>query len=177
MSIPNYGIAEIKKELQHLDNSQLTELCLRLVRYKKENKELTGYLLFDADNERAFIDALMAESGLMFSQLPYNNYQLAKSLRKILRLLGKYIKFMASSEAEVEVLINFCRNYVQYVDKRASSTYKPLRLIFTRQLDKIRKSITKLHEDLQFDYSQDFNNMVGEAEEKLRWLNMNDYLL
>jgi len=53
MSIPNYGIAEIKKELQHLDNTQLTELCLRLVRYKKENKELTGYLLFDADNERA----------------------------------------------------------------------------------------------------------------------------
>ena len=177
MSLPNYGIAEIKKELQHLDNTQLTELCLRLVRYKKENKELTGYLLFDADNERAFIDSLMAENGLMFSQLPYNNYQLAKSLRKILRLLGKYIKFMASSEAEVEVLINFCRNYVQYVDKRASSSYKPLRLIFTRQLDKIRKSITKLHEDLQFDYSQDFNTMVGEAEEKLRWLNMNDYLL
>ena len=177
MSLPNYGIAEIKKELQHLDNTQLTELCLRLVRYKKENKELTGYLLFDADNERAFIDSLMAENGLMFSQLPYNNYQLAKSLRKILRLLGKYIKFMASGEAEVEVLINFCRNYVQYVDKRASSSYKPLRLIFTRQLDKIRKSITKLHEDLQFDYSQEFNNMVGEAEEKLRWLNMNDYLL
>jgi hypothetical protein len=177
MSLPNYGIAEIKKELQHLDNAQLTELCLRLVRYKKENKELTGYLLFDADHERAFIDSLMAENGLMFSQLPYNNYQLAKSLRKILRLLGKYIKFMASSEAEVEVLINFCRNYVQYVDKRASSSYKPLRLIFTRQLDKIRKSITKLHEDLQFDYSHDFNNMVGEAEEKLRWLNMNDYLL
>jgi len=177
MSIPNYGIAEIKKELQHLDNTQLTELCLRLVRYKKENKELTGYLLFDADNERAFIDSLTAEIGLMFSQLPYNNYQLAKSLRKILRLLGKYIKFMASNEAEVEVLINFCRNYVQYVDKRASSSYKPLRLIFTRQLDKVRKAITKLHEDLQFDYSQDFNNMVGEAEEKLRWLNMNDYLL
>lgn len=177
MSLPNYGIAEIKKELQHLDNTQLTELCLRLVRYKKENKELTGYLLFDADNERAFIDSLMAENGLMFSQLPHNNYQLAKSLRKILRLLGKYIKFMASSEAEVEVLINFCRNYVQYVDKRASSSYKPLRLIFTRQLDKIRKSITKLHEDLQFDYSQEFNHMVGEAEEKLRWLNMNDYLL
>lgn len=177
MSLPNYGIAEIKKELQHLDNAQLTELFLRLVRYKKENKELTGYLLFDADNERAFIDSLMAENGLMFSQLPYNNYQLAKGLRKILRILGKYIKFMASSEAEVEVLINFCHNYVQYVDKRASSSYKPLRLIFTRQLDKIRKSITKLHEDLQFDYSQEFNNMVGEAEEKLRWLNMNDYLL
>ena len=177
MSIQTYGVAEIKKELQHLDNAQLAELCLRLVRYKKENKELTGYLLFDAGNERAFIDSLIAEIGFMFSQLPHNNYQLAKNLRKILRIAGKYIKFMGSAEAEIEVLISFCRNYVQYVDRRASSTYKPLRLIFTRQLDKIRKSITKLHEDLQFDYSQDFNVLAGEAEEKLKWLNMNDYLL
>ena len=176
MSIQTYGVAEIKKELQHLDNTQLIELCLRLVRYKKENKELTGYLLFDADNERAFIDSLIAEVGFMFSQLPHNNDQLAKSLRKILRVINKYVKFMASKEAEIELLINFCRNYIQYVDKRASS-YKPLRLILTRQLDKINKAIAKLHEDLQFDYSQDFNSMVGEADEKLKWVNMNDYLL
>ena len=176
MSIPSYGVAEIKKELQHLDNAQLTELCLRLVRYKKENKELTGYLLFNADNERAFIDNLIAENGFMFSQLPHNNYQLAKSLRKILRFLNKYVKFMSSKEAEIELLISFCHNYIQYVDRRSSS-YKPLRLILTRQLDKIRTAITKLHEDLQFDYSQDFNDMVGEAEDKLKWLNMNDYLL
>src|ERR1700761_6968132 len=176
MSIQTYGVAEIKKELQHLDQARLTELCLRLVRHKKENKELTGYLLFDADNEHAFIESLVAENGFMFSQLPHNNYQLAKSLRKILRFLNKYIKFMGSAQAEIELLISFCRNYIQYVDRRAAS-YKPLRLILTRQLDKIRKAITKLHEDLQYDYSQDYNAMVGEAEEKLKWLNMNDYLL
>ncbi|MDB5136653.1 MAG: hypothetical protein JWP37_3256 [Mucilaginibacter sp.] len=176
MSIKIYGVQDIKKELQHLDNSQLMELCLRLVRHKKENKELTAYLLFDADNEQAFIESLVAENGFMFSQLPHNNYQLAKSLRKILRFLNKYIKFTASKQAEIELLINFCRNYIQYVDKRAS-TYKPLRLLLTRQLEKIQKTIAKLHEDLQFDYSQDFNAMVGEAEEKLKWLNMNDYLL
>jgi hypothetical protein len=177
MSIQTYGVQDIKKELQHLDNTQLVELCLRLVRYKKENKELTGYLLFDADNERAFIDSLIAESGFMFSQLPHNNYQLAKSLRKILRVINKYLKFMGSKEAEIELLINFCRNYIQYIDRRASSSYKPLRLILTRQLDKISNAIAKLHEDLQFDYSQDFNAMVGEADEKLKWVNMNDYLL
>jgi hypothetical protein len=171
-----YGLQDIKKELQHLDNAQLVELCLRLVRHKKENKELAAYVLFDADNEHAFTESLIAESGFMFSQLPYNNYQLAKSLRKILRFLNKYIKFTASKQVEIEVMINFCKNYAQYVDKRASS-YKPLRLILTRQLDKIRALITKLHEDLQFDYSQDFNAMVGEAEDKLKWLNMNDYLL
>ena len=176
MSIKAYGLADIKKELQFLDNSQLIELNLRLVRHKKENKELMAYLLFDASNEQAFIEGLIAENGFMFSQLPSNNYQLAKGLRKILRFLNKYIKFTGSKQAEIELLISFCRNYVQYVDRR-SSTYKPLRLILTRQLDKIRTTIAKLHEDLQYDYSHDFNAMVGEAEEKLKWLNMNDYLL
>jgi len=177
MSIKVYGVQDIKKEIQHLDNTQLIELCLRLVRHKKENKELAAYVLFDADNEQAFIEGLVAENGFMFSQLPHNNYQLAKGLRKILRLLNKYVKFTSSKQAEIELLINFCRNYVQYVDRRASSSYKPLRLILTRQLDKIKAAIGKLHEDLQFDYSQDFNSMVGEAEDKLKWLNMNDYLL
>jgi len=177
MSIKVYGVQDIKKEIQHLDNTQLIELCLRLVCHKKENKELAAYVLFDADNEQAFIEGLVAENGFMFSQLPHNNYQLAKGLRKILRLLNKYIKFTSSKQAEIELLINFCRNYVQYVDRRASSSYKPLRLILTRQLDKIKAAIGKLHEDLQFDYSQDFNSMVGEAEDKLKWLNMNDYLL
>jgi hypothetical protein len=176
MSMKTFGVQDIKKELQHLDKGQLTELCLRLVRHKKENKELAAYLLFEADNERAFIESLEAESGFMFSQLPSNNYLLAKSLRKILRVLNKYIKFTGSKEMEIELMINFCRNYIQYVDRRTSS-YKPLRLILTRQLDKIRKAIDKLHEDLQYDYSQDYNATVNEAEEKLKWLNRNDYLL
>ena len=175
MSVKIYGLQDIKKELQHLDGTQMADLCLRLARYKKENKELLAYLLFDADNEDAFIQSVIAESGFMFSQLPTNNYHLAKGLRKILRLLNKYVKFTGSKQAEIELLINFCRNYVQYADRRTS--YKPLRLILIRQVDKIKKAIEKLHEDLQYDYSQDFNAMLTEAEDKLKWFDKDDYLL
>lgn len=175
MSIKVYGLADIKKELQFHDKDSLVELCLRLARHKKENKELMAYLLFEADNEQTFIDNVVAESGFMFSQLPSNNYQMAKSMRKILRLLNKYIKFMGSKQAEIEFLLSFCRNYVQYADRRGS--YKPLRLILTRQLEKIRKAIAKLHEDLQFDYSQDYNTLLDEAANKLKWFYKNDYLL
>ncbi|HVW16126.1 MAG TPA: hypothetical protein VHB54_20010 [Mucilaginibacter sp.] len=173
MALKLYGLADIKKELQFHDKGYLMDLCLRLGRYKKENKELLAYLLFDADNERGFIDSVIAESGFMFSQLPSNNYQMAKSMRKILRLLNKYVKFMGSKEAEIEFLLSFCRNYIQYADSRGS--YKPMRLIFTRQLEKIAKAIAKLHEDLQFDYSQDYNAMLEEAQGKLRWFYMDDY--
>jgi hypothetical protein len=171
MTTKTYGLADIKKELQFLDNAQLTELCLRLARYKKENKELLAYLLFDAGNEQGFIESVIAENGFMFSQLPSNAYQMAKSLRKILRLINKYVKFMGSKEAEIQLLLSFCRNYIQYADRRGS--YKPLRLILTRQLEKIRKAIEKLHEDLQFDYSQDYAALLDEAENELRWFNKN----
>ncbi|HTI61486.1 hypothetical protein [Mucilaginibacter sp.] len=175
MSIKVYGLADIKKEIQFQDKTVLMELVLRLARYKKENKELLAYLLFEADNDRGFIDSVIAENGFMFSQLPSNNYQMAKSMRKILRLLNKYIKFMGSKEAEIEFLLSFCRNYIQYADKRGS--YKPMRLILTRQLEKIKKTIEKLHEDLQFDYTQDYNAMLDDAQAQLKWFYKDDYLL
>jgi hypothetical protein len=175
MSTAVYGLQDIKKELQHLSGLQITELCLRLARHKKENKELLAYLLFEADNNAAFIEKTKAETGFMFSQLPVRSYEAAKYLRKILRLLGKYIKFMASKEAEIELLINFCTGYIQYADRRTS--YKPLRLILVRQVEKTRTAIGKLHEDLQYDFVTDYNLMLDDAEKKLSWFDKNTYLL
>jgi len=175
MSIATYGLQDIKKEIQHLHPEQLAELCLRLARYKKENKELLAYILFEADNEAAFIEKVKAESGFMFSQLPVHSYTAAKSMRKILRLLSKYTKFMGSKQGEIDMLINFCNNYIHYTDKKTS--YKPMRLILIRQLIKIRALIGKLHEDLQYDYNQEYNAMVEQAEQKFVWIYKTDYVL
>jgi hypothetical protein len=175
MSISNFGLQDIKKEIQHLSNEQIAEFCLRLARYKKENKELLAYLLFDANDEHAFIEKIKAEVGFMFSQLPSQSYLAAKSIRKILRLISKYTKFIGSKRAEIDMLLNFCYNYLQYTDRKSS--YKPLRLILLRQVQKINALITKLHEDLQFDYSQEYNLLLTEAEKKFPWFYKNDYLL
>jgi hypothetical protein len=168
MSITTYGLQDIKKEIQHLPNEQIAELCLRLARYKKENKELLAYLLFEADNEHAFLEKVKGEAGFMFSQLPAHSYNAAKSMRKILRLLSKYTKFTGSKTAEIELLLSFCQNYVHYTDRKIS--YKPLRLILSRQLLKIRTLIEKLHEDLQYDYTEEYNRVHTDAESKFPWL-------
>jgi len=175
MSITTYGLQQIKKELQHLPQEQLAELCLRLVRYKKENKELLAYLLFEANNEQDFIESIKAEAGFIFSQLPVQSYFTAKGLRKILRMLTKYTKFIGSKTAEIDLLLNFCQNYLQYVIRQTS--HKPIRLILIRQVEKIKTAISKLHEDLQFDYSQDYNKLLDDAEAKLTWFNKKSYLL
>src|ERR1700748_862028 len=110
MATLTHGLQDIKKEIQHLPNTQVSDLLLRLARHKKENKELLAYLLFEAYDEPAFIEKVKAEAGFMFSQLPSNSYLAAKAMRKILRLLGKYTKFMASKGAEIDLLLNFCTN-------------------------------------------------------------------
>ena len=135
---------EIKEALQASSPKQLIELCLRLVRFKKENKELLTYLLFEADNEQAFIEAFREIT-------PSYVYFTKKSLRKVLRNTMKYVRYMGSRQAEVELLIHFCSNMISF-----SIPYKKnvvLGNMFQQQLKKIDKAIETLHEDLQHDYA------------------------
>lgn len=175
MAITTYGLKEIKAELKHMSSTQLADLCLRMVKYKKENKELLAYLLFEAYDQQAFINSIKAESGLMYSQLSSQSYQMAKNIRKILRFINKQIKFMGSKQGEVELLLQFCKDFLDYADRRAS--YKPLRQILTRQLTKVRTVIGKLEEDLQFDYQQEYNELVLDCHNKLSWINQAEFLM
>lgn len=173
MNITSYGLGDIKKELQHLSAQQTADLCLRLGRYKKDNKELLAYLLFESNDEQGFIEKVKAEVGFMFSQLPSQSYNAAKGARKILRLITKYNKFIGSKEAEIDLLLNFCSNYMEYIDRRMS--YKPLRLLLTRQILKIQAAINKLHEDLRYDYAGSYEALLDEAAKRYAWFYKGEY--
>lgn len=173
MAIEGYGLQDIKKELQHLNSAQLTELCLRLARHKKENKELLAYLLFVSHDEEAFIEHSRYEVSMMFYLLPSQAFNAVKVLRKILRLITKLSRFSGSKSVEIKLLIGFCTNYLEYIDRKVS--YKPLRTLFIRQVEKIEKLISKLHEDLQDDYRHDFNLLLDEADQKLPWFSKGAY--
>ena len=49
-------INELKQELVNSPAPALVDLCLRLARFKKENKELLTYLLFEAHDTPAYIN-------------------------------------------------------------------------------------------------------------------------
>jgi len=174
MGVNTYNLQAIKKELQHLNGSQLTDLCLRLSKYKKENKELLSYLLFEADNHDTYIEGIKQEMDTLYKELPAHYYYAAKSMRKILKLITKHTKFMASKPAEIDLLLYYCQQYINHVDKRTG--YKPLRQLLHKQLEKVAKLIGALHEDLQFDHQAEFEKVVQEANDKLSWINKQDYL-
>ena len=82
------SVKELKSELKHQSQSELIELCLQLSKFKKENKELLTYLLFEATNEEGYIELVKAEIDELFSIINTNTYfYIKKSVRKILRSL------------------------------------------------------------------------------------------
>jgi hypothetical protein len=151
-------IQEIKTELKNLHAAHLTELCLRLAKFKKDNKELLTYLLFEASDERAYIASVKKELDEGFSDLPKPNlYLTKKTLRKILRATAKQIRYISSPQAEVELLTYFCR---KVRDTKIPIQDSPvLNNLYRQQLKKIRTIIATLHEDLQYDFLRDLKGL------------------
>ena len=153
------SINELKQELTTLPAKKLLELCLRLARYKKENKELLSYLLFEAHNEQGFVESVKAEIDEMFEALPKTNaYLTKKSLRKMLRSIAKYSRHTGTKESEVEMLIYFCSTL------KASGiriyANKTLTNLYTQQIKKLYALIESVHEDLHFDYRKQLDALV-----------------
>ena len=145
-------VAQLKKELQFKSQEETMQLCLRLARFKKENKELLTYLLFESDSEEGYIDTVKEEIDDMFADINVNSYfYIKKSVRKILRTIKKYIRYSGNKATEVELLLYFCEklNYFRPSIKRNVT----LTNLYNRQLEYVKKKIPLLHEDLQHDYS------------------------
>lgn len=152
------SIQEIKQELKSLSPSRLSELCLRLAKFKKDNKELLTYLLFESEDEAAYIANVKKEIDEGFTELPKPNlYLTKKSLRKVLRLTTKQIRYAASPQAEVELLTYFCRKvHDTRIPIRDSQV---LNNLYRQQLKKVRATIATLHEDLQYDFLRNLKGL------------------
>ncbi|SDD12984.1 hypothetical protein [Williamwhitmania taraxaci] len=148
------SLKEIKTELNSLPPDQLVELCVHLTKYKKENKELLTYLLFEADDESVYVQAVKDEINVQFKEVNRSNSYLAKkTIRKILRIANKYTKFSGNRQTEIEVLIHFCLQLKKVgISMPINST---IGNIYLRQFQKIHKLLATLHEDLQADFADE----------------------
>lgn len=152
------NVSQLKNELKSRKPDELLELCLRLAKFKKENKELLTYLLFEADNEDAFVENIKREISHEFTLINTNSYfYIKKSIRRILRNIKKYIRYSKKRETEVELLMHFCSEIINMEPSFMDNTV--LQNIYTRQLEAISKAISYLHEDLQYDYQTELDEI------------------
>ena len=148
------SVNEIKQELVTLKPAALVSLCLRLAKFKKENKELLTYLLFESHDEEAYLQSVKNWMDEAFTELPKSNlYLTKKTLRKILRITNRYVKYTGSAQMETALLIYFCLKM-----KASGIPYQKSQVLlnmFEHQLKKIKTVMMELHEDLQYDFQKD----------------------
>ncbi|MCA0153920.1 hypothetical protein [Winogradskyella vincentii] len=146
------SIVTIKKELKHLPKEDLLALCLRLGRFKKENKALLTYLLFESHDEDGYVASVKNTLDELFETMNTDSYfYMKKTIRKILRQIRTYNRYSNKKSTEVELLLYFCER----LNSLTPSIHRNRTLsnLYHRQVVSIQKKITALHEDLQYDYT------------------------
>lgn len=153
------SLNEIKKELQQLEPNRLAELCISLAKYKKENKDYLDYLLFESHDKAGFVAQVKQEIDLLYSEInpDMNLYYAKKILRKILRIVNKYIKYIGDKPMAVELHIYYCRKLIE----SKLPIEKSARLVNLKaaEIKKIKTLLIALHSDLQYDYIRELEGL------------------
>lgn len=152
------SVNEIKQKLKETDKKDLIEICQRLARFKKENKELLTFLLFEEDDLPNYIKNVKEEIDEGFSQINVSNVYFAKkTIRKVLRIANKHIRYTGSKTAEAEILLHYLTNFKGLNLNWQKST--ALVNLYKSQLKKIENAIASMHEDLQYDFHRELNRL------------------
>ena len=159
------SIKQLKDTLSTLGREELTGLLLRMVKFKKENKELLTFLLFEADDLDAYVYEISQEIKDEFENYRLKTaYYKRKGCRRILRILKKYIKYAADKEVEVRLLLAYVSMVAEY---KTFITDRVIQKIAFRQLLLAEKSIVKLHEDLQYEYKLELEELTRRIPQTL----------
>lgn len=152
------SISRLKEELQALPQKEIVALCLRLAKYKKENKELLAFLLFDAHDVDTYLQSIKNDINDAFWQLPRQNWYLyKKGLRRILREIQKHSRHIGTKAAQADMLLHFCQNM-----KNSGLPFKQntaVNNIYLSQIKKLHTLIDDIHEDLQYDYRKQLDEL------------------
>ncbi|MFV0553516.1 MAG: hypothetical protein ACK5LR_02315 [Mangrovibacterium sp.] len=147
-------LQEIRNELKSYPPEQLYELCLRMARFKKDNKELLTYLLFESEDESAYVEGIKAEIDLGFKSINRRSgYLIKKSVRKILKDVKQAIRYSNEKSTEVDLLCYFCRK--MRTEKISMQSSPIMRNLYATQLRMAEKALDKLHEDYRVEFEDE----------------------
>ena len=153
------SIAELKKELVQLDQGELLDTCLRMARFKKDNKELLTYLLFMSKDEQAYVTLLCDQIDEYFADTP-NMHR--KTLRKVIRWMEKCLRFSGIKETGIQVRLYFCA--ALQASRTPYRRHRVMTNMFTGQLKKINKAVESLHVDIRCEYQSEIQQLEAQAK-------------
>lgn len=145
------SIKQIQEELKLLESKELHNIIIKLARFKKDNKELLTYLLFEAGDEAGYVNYIKESIDEEFDKINFDSFfYIKKSLRRILKQTKLNIKYSPIKETEVSLLLYFCQKCFDI--KPDIHENIPTLNIVHRELNSLHFKIKSLHPDLQLDY-------------------------
>jgi len=152
------SVSKIKQRLKETEKKELIEICQRLARFKKENKELLTYLLFEEEDLSNYIKNVKEEIDEGFLQVNTSSVYFAKkTIRKILRIANKHIRYTSNKTAEAEILLHYLTDFKGLNLAWQKST--ALTNLYKAQINKIETAVATMHEDLQYEYLRELNRL------------------
>lgn len=145
------SLAEIKRELSHLNEKEINELLLDLVKFNRENKAFLYFKLYGRDNPGLFVEMVQQELEEEFAKANRSNsFFVKKSAQSIRRKLNKLLKLSKSKTDQIDLILFYCGKlnelgYLRFRNPVVDNLYQV-------QFGKAKKLIVGLHEDLKWDY-------------------------
>src|SRR5690606_2881467 len=119
---------------------------------------LLTYLLFESIDEEEYIQNIKTEIDTEFKAINTKNFfYVKKSVRKILKLIKKYSRYSLKKETEAELMLYFLFKLKEL--RPSIKRNATLEKLYKRQLTSVKKLISTLHEDLQYDYHQELEGL------------------
>ena len=147
------SIVTIKKELKHF----ISRRAFRIMPTPREiqKRKIRHYSLIYYLNHMTKMDTLYSvKTSLdeLFEGINSDSYfYMKKTIRKILRQIRVYSRYSLKKTTEVELLLYFCERMNELKPTIHRNT--TLSNLYERQILSINKKISVLHEDLQYDYN------------------------
>ncbi|WP_297337369.1 hypothetical protein [Algoriphagus sp.] len=145
------SLAQLKKELSLLPEKELIHLIADLAKFSRENKAFLFFKLQEKENPGLFLEMVKEELDTEFQKSNVNQaYYAKKSAQAIRRKLNKMLKLSKKKEDQIEAILYFCEQLKEY--GYLQFKYPVIDNLYQIQLEKAKKLILGLHEDLQYDF-------------------------
>lgn len=153
------SLAQLKKELKLLNEQELQELIVDLSKFSRDNKAYLFFKLNEVQQPNLFVEMVQEELENEFLNSRSDHYYYAKkSAQKIRRKMNKLLKLSKDKSQQVDVILYFCERLKEEGFLRHNSTV--LDNLYQVQLRKAQKLVDGLHEDLQYDYRLQLEELV-----------------
>ncbi|MEN2282087.1 hypothetical protein AAGF08_08105 [Algoriphagus sp. SE2] len=149
MQIPS--LAEIKRELSYLNEKELREFIIDLSKFSRDNKAYLFFKLYGREQQGLYVQMVQEELELEFQNArDDHSYYAKKSAQKIRRKMNKLLRLSKEKTDQIEVILFFCEKMKEKGFLKHGNLV--LDNLYNTQVAKVKKLISGLHEDLQFDY-------------------------